>query len=84
MTSGVCSIEGCGRRLDARGMCSTHRRRQRLGLPMDAPIRTRACELTISDLLTAAFETYEADAETDYQRKRRRFASMAKRWAACQ
>lgn len=39
-----CTVEGCGRPLDARGLCSTHYRRMREGRPLDAPIRGTARE----------------------------------------
>lgn len=36
----VCKVEGCGRRVTARGWCSTHYRWWRQGKPMDRPVRT--------------------------------------------
>ncbi len=78
----ICTIEGCGRRLDASGKCSTHRRRARLGLPMHAPIRARPRSLSSSDLLEAAFDAFAVDDDREYARLTRRFNSMLKRWAA--
>lgn len=34
----LCSISDCARRSSAKGLCQTHRRRQRLGTPLEAPI----------------------------------------------
>lgn len=77
----LCSIEGCGRRVDAAGLCSTHRRRRRRGLEMNAPIRRHRAPVTISELLELAFELYELKgSEAEYVRMRRRFASMLHRW----
>lgn len=39
MPKSICTISGCGRRHNARGMCDTHYRRWRLGLPLHDPIR---------------------------------------------
>lgn len=83
-SSEVCRVEGCGRAVDASGLCSTHRRRRRLKLDMGLPIRPIRTEVTLTDLLDAAFDLYETEDEVEYTRKRRRFAAMVKRWATCQ
>lgn len=79
----VCTIEGCGRQVDASGLCSTHRRRRRLKLDMGKPIRPIRKEVTLTDLLDAAFDLYETEGEAEYTRKRRAFAALVRRWAAC-
>lgn len=35
----TCTADECGRDAVARGLCDAHRARQRLGIPMDAPVR---------------------------------------------
>lgn len=37
----VCSVENCGRRHAARGLCQLHWHRQRRGMALDAPLRGR-------------------------------------------
>jgi len=39
---GVCRIENCGRPHSSNGLCSPHRRREKLGLPVDCEIPRRA------------------------------------------
>lgn len=41
MQDEVCSIEGCARKLEAVGLCRTHRKRRAAGLDMHAPIREK-------------------------------------------
>ena len=39
MTERICKVEGCGRPLKAKGLCSSHKYRLDNGLPLDTPIR---------------------------------------------
>lgn len=41
MTKRTCTIEGCDRKYDSRGLCNTHLQRQRHGRPLDTPVRER-------------------------------------------
>ena len=38
--TGICTVEGCSKQKLAKFLCSTHYRRMRLGLDLDAPIRS--------------------------------------------
>jgi hypothetical protein len=44
-----CSIDGCDRTVNGHGLCQTHQHRQKVGAPMDTPIRPyvygRTCEV---------------------------------------
>lgn len=83
--SELCSIAECGRRVSAADLCATHRRRKRLRLPMEAPIRMK--EITVADLVAAAVEVDEAEAGRDhdgeFDRRVRRFRRLVRRWATC-
>lgn len=44
MADRTCSIDGCDRKVRARGWCATHHQRWRLGIDMAPPIRTGGAE----------------------------------------
>ena len=41
MDTGICIVEGCERKLLARGLCNAHYKRLNTRTPMDAPVRYR-------------------------------------------
>lgn len=41
MSDRTCTIEGCTRKLDSKGLCQAHISRKRRGQPMEGPIRDR-------------------------------------------
>lgn len=53
MANRTCSIEGCDRRHDARGLCRTHYTRWRLGKPLERP-----CVTCGRDVVTVSGRTY--------------------------
>lgn len=79
--SSRCTHPGCVRKVNAAGLCATHRRRKRLGLPMDAPIRMP--DITDGDVLAAAYEVLEAPGDDDkaYLARRARFERVLRRYA---
>lgn len=78
-----CAIGGCGRWEEAGGLCPGHRRRKRLGLPLEAPLRLAGP--TPWQLLEKAVEDYwECDVDDDeaFDRARQRLAYACRKYAA--
>ncbi len=59
----LCTVEGCGRALKAKGLCGSHRYRLDNGLPLDTPIRPyesgeRRCKMLGCDQFRGSDGTY--------------------------
>jgi hypothetical protein len=49
MDTKICSIDGCGRPLTAKGLCALHYQRKKNGIPFDLPIRSASRVCSIPD-----------------------------------